>query len=655
MLQKKYFDFKDGLNENVQQAKVYMKNRARAQKQEQFKSENPDATEEQLRGISLDAKEQADAERNPLFQKVKNTVTSNDNYTFLMTKIFFEDFGGDEQQLQELKNLYDNIKRDGLPKNIEMYVNPERFLKGKIDDKEYKDFTTRGDGSKKSISEMISDDLDKLGGEKSFKQFTDEFPAWQNTLLKSANKQQIQKLKEVADEFTRMGVDDDGNFDSNLNKTYKRDFFSKLKDFKTIDQIIDAAKAKIKSANNGKFGVLIKKIQKVNAQFGEINGAKVVYEENGYLVIEVFSYIANVELNSHTKHCIARSPFHWNSYLRDFNKQYYVYNFNVDETDNYSVIGMTIEPNGTIGASHLKDDKNCLGDFKKIIKDYGIPLSVFAPMSKEEVEIKKKRIEASKKIVAPDLTVELAEECLENGADPNAEGGIPLKNAVKSDNKELVSLLLKKGAMVNLTLDENSPTAISFAKDLDMIKLLVDNGASLNSKIFKSAACTEVKTGFFKITNIDVLEYLLESGMDHSFEIFYPCRTAAQSGDIKSMELLLKYADNIPGDKSIAEKQLDMISARRNFGLKNAAERLYVDATIFILDKYIELGHYSTKDIESFKSFVKALFVEYVQDSDKSDNKDKPEFMNTINNWVDNKFGVKKESNRFRMFKSFRY
>ena len=355
MVFNRYIDFKDSLNENVAQAKVYMKNRARAQKQEQFKSENPDATEEQLRGISLDAKEQAEAERNPLFQKVKNTVTSNDNYTFLMTKIFFEDFGGDEEKLQELKNLYDTIKRDGLPKNIEMYVNPERFLKGNIDDKEYQDFTTRGDGSKKSISEMISDDLDKLGGEKSFKQFTDEFPAWQTTLLKSANKQQIQKLKEVADEFTRMGVDDDGNFDSNLNKTYKRDFFSKLKDFKTIDQIIDAAKAKIKSANNGKFGVLIKKIQKVNAQFGEMNGAKVVYEENGYLVIEVFSYVSNVELNSHTKHCIARSNHHWDSYLKDFNKQYYVYNFNVDETDNYSVIGMTIEPNGTIGAAHLKD------------------------------------------------------------------------------------------------------------------------------------------------------------------------------------------------------------------------------------------------------------------------------------------------------------
>ena len=559
-----------------------------------------------------------------------------------MTKIFFEDFGGDEEKLQELKNLYDTIKRDGLPKNIEMYVNPERFLKGNIDDKEYQDFTTRGDGSKKSISEMISDDLDKLGGEKSFKQFTDEFPAWQTTLLKSANKQQIQKLKEVADEFTRMGVDDDGNFDSNLNKTYKRDFFSKLKDFKTIDQIIDAAKAKIKSANNGKFGVLIKKIQKVNAQFGEMNGAKVVYEENGYLVIEVFSYVSNVELNSHTKHCIARSNHHWDSYLKDFNKQYYVYNFNVDETDNYSVIGMTIEPNGTIGAAHLKDDENCRGNFKKIIEDYGIPFGVFAPMTREEQEIKKKRIEASRKIIDPSLTFEIAETCLENGADPNARGGLPLKNAVKSNNIELVKLLLSKGAQPNMTDSSSNETAISNATDLEMVKILVSAGASLNSGIFRKMA-----------TDYEAVKYLLEAGLDPNFDRGFPFRAASKAGQVDVMKLLLQYADNIPEEKmSVKEKQLMLINERRRMSMKWAADSGQIESLLFILDSLKELGDVDlNKDPQSFINSV----ADYAQSSQATDDDKKTSMVSELKRWLQLNYGGPKESLRFKSFKSFKY
>jgi hypothetical protein len=368
-----------------------------------------------------------------------------------------------------------------------------------------------------------------------------------------------------------------------------------------------------------------------------------VLDQNGILVLEINSFQANQFLNGHTRHCIKDSMSQWQSYVSNhYNKQYYVYNFNIDPIDKDSVIGVTIEPRGNISAAHNKPYDRVVSTFDSIMEEWGIPFELFAPMTKVEVEIKKRRIEASKRIINPGLTIELAEKCLEDGADVNAQIGLPLKNAVKQDNKELVSLLLKRGAMPNMSSDgASSDTAISHAKDLEMVKILVSAGASLSSDVFRNF-----------VNDSQSVKYLLEAGMDPNFHRAYPFRKAAQNGDIESMELLLKYADNIPGEKlSIAEKQLMMITERRNMALKWAAEKLHVDATIFIIDKLFELGDPSLKNTEAFITSL----LDYVQNSDASDPKGKPEFINAIRSWINSRVGGKKESNRFKMFKAFRY
>lgn len=619
MLQKKYFDFKDSLNENIQQAKVYLKNLALKKKKE--------AAGETDQPIGLSAEEVRAAETNPMFNKIKDMCRDNPGYTYLFTKIFFEEYKEDEERLVDLQTLYNEIKGLGnLVKELPMPIDRYAAIKPTPEDQ-------------RPISERIQDDIEKLKLERSYKKFYNELLPRQKNWVEESTKQQKEKLRSIGIAFGEMGIDDDGVMNAESQKSLHRIFYSKIGDFTRLDDLIDYAINYIKCVNNNQFSKFIKKIDKVNTQLGPKNGAKVIYNKDGLLVIEVYTYVANRELNGHTSHCIARSGSHWDNYLEDYNKQYYVYNFNLDPTNNASVIGMTIRPDGTLRAAHDKPDHNVISTFKSKMKEWEIPFELFAPMTKEEVEIKKKRIEASKKIILPDLTIELAEKCLEDGADPNAKGGLPLKNAVKSDNKELVSLLLKRGAMVNLS--DSTDTAISFAKDLEMVKILVSAGASLSSNVFRNVA-----------NDVEAVQYLLEAGMDPNFDRGFPFRMAAKNGDIKSMELLLKYADNIPGEKlSIAEKQLSMLTERRHMALKWAAERLHIDGTIYILNKLIELGDSSIKDVESF---TKSL-LDYVQNSDASKVEDKPVFISAIRNWLDSKKAGVKESKRFFGFKKFKY
>lgn len=619
MINKKYFNFKDSLNENVQQAKVYLKNLALKKKKE--------AAGETDQPVGLSAEEVRAAETNPMFTKVKDMCRENPGYTYLFTKIFFEEYKEDAERLVDLQNLYDEIKGIGnLVRELPMPLDRYAAIKPTPEDQ-------------RPISERIQDDIEKLKLGRSYKKFYNELLPNQKKWVEEASKQQKEKLRGVGIAFGEMGIDDDGKVSTELQKSLHRVFYSKLKDFAKLDDLIDYAINYVKSVNNNQFSKFIKKIDEVNTKFGPQNGARVIYNKDGYLVIEVYTYIANRELNGHTSHCIARSGSYWDRYLKDFNKQYYVYNFNLDPTDKDSVIGMTIEPNGTIGAAHNKPDNNVASTFKSMMKKWDIPFELFAPMSKEEIEIKKRRIEASKKIIAADLTTELAEKCLTDGADPNSKAGLPLKNAVKADNKELVSLLLKRGAMPNLS--DSSDTAISLAKDLEMVKILVSAGASLSSNVFRNVA-----------NDVESVKYLLEAGMDPNFDREFPFRMAAKNGDVESMELLLKYADNIPGEKlSIAEKQLSMLTERRYMSLKWAAERLHVDATIYIINKLIELGDPSLKNVESFTTGL----LDYVQNSDAADPKGKPEFMSAMKNWLGSRVEGKKESNRFKMFKTFRY
>jgi hypothetical protein len=133
-----------------------------------------------------------------MFTKIKDLCRDNPGYTFLFTKIFFEEYMEDEERLVDLQNLYNEIKGIGnLIKELPMPLDRYAAIK-----------PTPEDG--RPISERIQDDIEKLKLEKSYKKFYNELLPNQKKWVEEATKQQKEKLRGVGIAFGEMGVDDDG-------------------------------------------------------------------------------------------------------------------------------------------------------------------------------------------------------------------------------------------------------------------------------------------------------------------------------------------------------------------------------------------------------------------------------------------------------------
>lgn len=504
----KYNDFKFNVNENVQQAKAYLKNRAL-----KLKREKDPGTPEKPTGLS--PQEVKSAENNPDFLKIKDLVKENPGYTYLFTKFFFEE----QVPLDALKDLFRTINSSKqLLGNLPMEITRYAALKATDEDQ-------------RGAYERLCDDLDSLQQSRTVSKFVEQLLPFQKELYKKATLVQKEKIQGIATAFDEFGKESDGKKDMALNKSLQDLFFSKIKSLKSLADIITAATAHIKSSTNTGMSKFLGAIQKANTKFGESNGAEIVYNDNGILIIDVKSYQTNNLLNANTSHCIAKNQYHWDSYVgsdSNFNKQYYIYNFNLSPSDNNSVIGITIEQNGGIRACHQKNDSSFGSSIKQYMKSINVPFDVLAPMTKEEVEKKKRRVIANKEIVKDKLSTAEVKKFYEDGGDPNAATGKPLQNAVKEDNIEKAKYLLSVGAQPNIG------QAIKLCKGKDMIILLVENGAEVTADVFKGV-----------MEDYDAVEYLLKAGMDPNFESGFPLRMASKVRPVeksfKLMDLLLKY------------------------------------------------------------------------------------------------------------------
>jgi ankyrin repeat protein len=203
-----------------------------------------------------------------------------------------------------------------------------------------------------------------------------------------------------------------------------------------------------------------------------------------------------------------------------------------------SVIGVTIGESYRITACHLKNDENHTSKIIDTLKKWSIPKEAMQPMTKEEIEARKRRIEASKQIIKENLPIADIEKYLEAGANPNAQNGKPLENAVRENNKEKVELLIKKGAVPTL----NNP--IKFAKDLDMIKILVKNGCELTNEVLNTI-----------INDLEAMKFVLQNGIDANFEKGYPLRAASRNQNLDVVKLLVAHGANVAERRYMVVKQ----------------------------------------------------------------------------------------------------
>jgi hypothetical protein len=245
-------------------------------------------------------------------------------------------------------------------------------------------------------------------------------------------------------------------------------------------------------------------------------------------------------LNANTAHCITRSPGHWEGYvgLEKYTKQYYIYDFELPPSDIYSVIGITIGEGGRITACHLKNDRAFGSEIVSYMKKKGINMDVMPPLTKEEIEQRKRKIIASKEIVKDKLTLDQVKKYFEDGADPNAGSGRPLENAVKENNYEKTKYLLDIGAVPTI----NNP--IKYAQNLDMIKLLVEYQCPLTNEVFN-----------LLVNDHEAIKYVLKKGMDPNFEKGYPLRAAIRVNNFESIKILIQGGARVDERRYMAVKQ----------------------------------------------------------------------------------------------------
>lgn len=536
-----------------------------------FTPEQQNEIKAKIREIKLTDEEVRNIERDPNFIKIREMLEKGGNlgWCYIFTYFYFVE----NVTLQELQDIYDKLidfkqLLNRLPKPLD-----NNFI----------------DTSITNNNEKLVDELEKLNRYRKLKRFLDELPGDMRREFNTTSDLYKEKIESIAVAFDDFGKKTDSSgkvtVDETEKSTLQKLFFSKIKRYRELREVIPQAENYIKGLDNAGVVSFYKKIEDCNSKFG-IVGADIVFDEKGILILDIKSFQANRMLNSNTAHCIASYDGHWASYVGTeqdnmFNKQYYVYNFNLPSSNNSSVIGITIEPNQRVRACHDKADRH-ISDLKSILRDwarqYGISEDMWqylAPMSPDDIAKKKRRIAANREITKSGLSLEdLKKLVTEEGADLNRESGKPLLNAVVEGSYEKVKYLLEMGASPNLR--QKAESVINKAKSLDMIKLLVNHGAELTSQVFKNI-----------MEDNGAVEYCLKAGMDPNFENSLPIRTCCKQGGLDTLKLLIKYGAkiqhprNMPMSWAAENNRKDFMDYMIELGVKTnfAAVRKWVSHT----------------------------------------------------------------------------
>lgn len=137
-------------------------------------------------------------------------------------------------------------------------------------------------------------------------------------------------------------------FDLKLKTDVFQDYIGKkIAAYKTPEQFNEGLSTFLKSFNGFDMKSMLLKAE--NA------GVQIISESDDILIIEIENYEQSKLLGS-SSWCIVRDESYFNSYTGDGNKQYFIYDFSYESSDNNSMIGFTLDAEGEHYAAHYKDD-----------------------------------------------------------------------------------------------------------------------------------------------------------------------------------------------------------------------------------------------------------------------------------------------------------
>lgn len=561
-----------------------------------------------MRTVKLSDDEIRNIERDEEFLKIKELLEQNMGYLYPFVYMYYVE----KTPFNEIESLYKDVL--DYKSTLDQFKNmPEvgrkfdvNFIKTDIpNDKEHR-----------TNAEILADGLEKLKDHRKVKKILDTLPSKLKKAYKNASELDKQGMVEIAIAFDELPdgdkptdeKDHTGKVITKKERVWKNFFGemkkdtdptlpngdpnpkygqmvwkSRLRRFEStsnpIRELVRAAKAHLDASLSDGYTERLEKIDKCNDKFG-VMGCDIVFHDGGVMIVQVNSHAANAFLNSHSNHCIVNYSSYWNSYLGDYNKQYYLYNFNLSPMDDLSTIGVTIKPDRTWPGGGCQSMRNngIGGRFKSILKDweeeYGIDTDLFMalePMTEEEIEKRKRAKIAEREIVKKGLTVEQIKQYVtEDGADINKDNSKALINAVEEDDYEKAKLCLSLGASPNLA--KGSESAIAKAQNIDMIKLLVTYGSDMTGEVFNNI-----------LHDMESLEFCLKAGLDPNFSSSMPFRKVSKGSWVnkdeigesylEAFKLLLKYGGKITDDRG------------RNMIIKWASEYRRIDILQYLIDE----------------------------------------------------------------------
>jgi hypothetical protein len=538
-----------------------------------------------MRDVRLTDDQVRNLERNEEFVKLRELFQPNIGYLYNFVYMYFVE-GISYEEVERLYGLLIEYKDllDKLPKKFDI-----NFI----------DESIPNPSNNHTNAEILSDELDRLGDYRKVKKIIDTLPPKLKRAANSATELQMEQLIEIAVGFESIEEDDkkeivwktffgemlvdtyettrDGKPNPNFGKLVWRSRLARFNNEENpLVEFIRAAKQHLDASGTEGYSDRIEKINKVNDLLG-VKGCKVIYNVSGIMIVEVNSYPANKMLNAHCSHCIVNSESYWNSYLGEYNIQYYIYNFNLSSTNTRWTIGVTMKPDRTWGngACQTVNNNYIGGEFKSLLKqwenEYEISdslLDILQPLSQDEIDRRKKAKDAERFIIKktiPDpetgrertiTAADLQGYVKEFGADINKDSGKALINAVEDNDIERVKMIFLLGGTPNL--QKGADSAIAKAKDMEMIKLLVTNHAILTGDVFNNVVCDE-----------DALEFCLKAGADANFNSNLPIRKVCKGTWRSLTEIGESY---FAGYQMLLKYGVKTEEAGKNFVVKWAAE-----------------------------------------------------------------------------------
>jgi hypothetical protein len=83
--------------------------------------------------------------------------------------------------------------------------------------------------------------------------------------------------------------------------------------------------------------------------------ANIIIKNDEYTIIEISDFNQSKNLGS-SSWCISRDEHYFNSYTKNLNHQYFIFDFNKQSTDNECMIGLTLKEDGSYYTAHAKND-----------------------------------------------------------------------------------------------------------------------------------------------------------------------------------------------------------------------------------------------------------------------------------------------------------